>query len=127
MTRNDFTNRRNEPRFHPGRQSLLWRRVDETGSAHGGWLADISLSGMRFYAPGSSKDMPELADRLEVHQFPGSRPMFYEVVWVGKHRNNCELGCSRIFPSPRRAGVRRKPAGYTATPAEETEEMALAA
>jgi hypothetical protein len=127
MTRIAFNNRRTEPRFHPGRQSLLWQRVDEAGTAHGGWLADISLSGIRFYAAGKTRETPELEDRLEVHQFPGSRPMFYEVVWVGKHRNNCELGCSRIFPSPRRSGVRRKPTGYATIPAEEQDAVAIAA
>ncbi len=127
MTQNDLSNRRTEPRFHTGRQSLHWHHVDEAGSGHSGWLADISLRGIRIYAAATFRKVLELADRLEVHEYPGGPPKYYEVVWVGKERNNCEIGCTRIFPSPRRGRVRSKPAGSAAINLEEQETLALAA
>jgi hypothetical protein len=53
--------------------------------------------------------------------------MFYEVVWIGRQKNNCVLGCSRIFPSPRLGRVRQRPTGGVMSPEQDQQPMALAA
>ncbi|HWB54757.1 MAG TPA: hypothetical protein VG722_11215 [Tepidisphaeraceae bacterium] len=125
MKNTDYRDRRCEPRFHPGRQPLRWHRLDAP-PAKNGWLEDISFSGIQFRAESSPADAPELQERLEVRQFPGGRPMFYEVVWVGREKNNCVLGCSRIFPSPRLSKVRQRPTGGSGDPEHEPERRPIA-